>query len=192
MIHNGKGFSFTATSESEEGSMLIRQAGSQDAEKIAQVRIDTWRTAYKGIVPQNHLDQLSLPAVTKQFQDLFKEEAPLVWVAEDEAEILGFVFGGSERNGHPEGGEVYAIYILDRYQGQGIGTQLMQAVSRELRRQGKTALTLWVLEQNPYRAFYERLGGKAEGKDTFNIDGVDLSLVSYRWADITQLFSEAD
>lgn len=172
--------------------MLIRQAGLQDAEGIARVRIDTWRTAYKGIVPQDHLDQLSLPAITQQFQDLFKEEAPLVWVAEDGAEIVGFVFGGPERRDSSEAGEVYAIYIMDSYQGQGVGTQLMQAVSRALYRQGKTALILWVLESNPYRAFYERLGGKAEGGDTFNIDGVELFLVSYRWADITQLFFEAD
>ncbi len=170
--------------------MIIRQAKPQDAEGIARVRIETWRTAYKGIVPQDHLDQLSLTAITEQFQNLFKEEAPLIWVAEEGTEIVGFVFGGPERRDGAEAGEVYAIYIMDSYQGQGIGTQLLQAVCQELYLQGKTTLILWVLEQNPYRVFYERLGGETAGTDTFNIDGVDLSLVSYRWADITQLFSE--
>lgn len=169
--------------------MHIRPARPPDAEGIARVRIATWRSAYRGIVPQDHLDQLSLPLITEQFRELFKEEDPLIWVAEEGKQITGFVFGGPERGDCPEGGEVFAVYIGDDYQGQGIGTRLMAAISRALYQQGKTCLILWVLEENPYRKFYEHLGGTIKGKNIFTIDGVDLPLISYYWPDVTRLCS---
>ena len=49
------------------------------------------------------------------------------------------------------------IYILPEYQGQGIGTQLVESVKAEAFREG-LPVTLRVLKVNPARHLYERLG----------------------------------
>ena len=38
---------------------LIRPATLEDAPAIARVHVDTWRTTYAGIVPDEHLAKLS-------------------------------------------------------------------------------------------------------------------------------------
>lgn len=171
--------------------IIIRPAKIEDSPGIARVRIDTWRSAYKGIVPQKHLDELSLPAITVQFQDLFQQDSLCLWVGEEKDEIIGFAYAGEYRGDDPAAGEVYAIYILDNYQGQGIGHQLMAAVCQQLRQSGKTSLYLDALETNPYRRFYERLGGTIVRKETFVIEDEALPLVYYWWPDINQLCQDS-
>jgi len=39
--------------------MLIRAAKAVDAASIGKVVVDTWRTTYTGIVPQDYLESLS-------------------------------------------------------------------------------------------------------------------------------------
>jgi len=39
--------------------MILREAGLADAPSIVRVHVDTWRTNYRGIVPEDTLTQLS-------------------------------------------------------------------------------------------------------------------------------------
>jgi GNAT superfamily N-acetyltransferase len=57
-------------------------------------------------------------------------------------------------------GELYAIYLLDLAQRQGLGTLLVQHFVRELRARGFGSMAVWVLAPNPFKKFYEVLGGK--------------------------------
>lgn len=171
--------------------IIIRLAKLEDSPSIARVRIDTWRSTYQGIVPQKHLDEMSLPAITGQFQDIFQQYTPCLWVAEQKDEIVGYAYAGDYRGDDPAAGEVYAIYILDKCQGQGIGSQLMTAVCRQLRQSGKTSLYVDALEANPYRFFYERLGGQISRRETFVIEDEPLPLVYYWWPDINRLCQDS-
>ncbi|MEI2404675.1 GNAT family N-acetyltransferase [Niallia taxi] len=110
-----------------------------------------------------------------------------VYVAENtKGKIVGFACGGKERSGEFAGydGELYAIYILEKYQGQGIGRKLTEAVKHHLREIGLTSMVILVLEGNKAYQFYEALGGKKIGilEDTI-ADKVVNELV-YGWAEI--------
>lgn len=83
--------------------MIVREATLNDAAAIAQVHVDTWRTTYRGTVPDDYLDQLSY----KQRQQIWAGilSAPssdhFTYVAEDEiGQIVGFADGGLERTGN--------------------------------------------------------------------------------------------
>jgi len=43
--------------------MAIRTARFQDARQIAEVHVDSWRAAYRGIVPDSLLEGLSVGGV---------------------------------------------------------------------------------------------------------------------------------
>jgi len=165
----------------------IRPANVQDVAAIARVHVESWRTTYKGLVPDDFLARLSYAQREQLWRQVFTDSGSpgFVYVAEDErGKVVGFVSGGPERSGDPVyTGELYAIYLLSPYQGQGIGRRLAITLVHRLIQAGMTALLLWVLAENPSRTFYERLGGRPVYEKTVTIGGVPLIEVAYGWLD---------
>jgi GNAT superfamily N-acetyltransferase len=171
--------------------MLIRKAEITDAAAIARVHVDSWRTTYVGIVPTEHLAGLSYEQRTEEWRSTLSKPAELefVYVAEDTTgNVIGFAWGGTESSGHPVyKAELYAIYLLEKYQRQGVGTQLLSWVVRGLLQQGVQSMLVWVLADNPSRRFYEALGGQQVSEQKITIGGVDLLEVAYGWSDVSCL-----
>ena len=71
----------------------IRPATASDARAIARVRIDTWRTAYRGIVPSAYLDATDVEQSEALWQRVLDAEAATasVFVAERDGEIVGLL-----------------------------------------------------------------------------------------------------
>uniref|UniRef100_A0AAE9PX19 GNAT family N-acetyltransferase n=1 Tax=Paenibacillus polymyxa TaxID=1406 RepID=A0AAE9PX19_PAEPO len=76
--------------------MNIREATISDAEGIAKVHVDCWKTTYKDIMPAQVLEQLSYEQRTELWNaNLSSEDGHRVYVAENEkGEIIGLVSGG--------------------------------------------------------------------------------------------------
>ena len=71
--------------------MQIREARLTDAAGIAKVHVDSWRTTYRGIIPDEYLDKLSYEQRTELWKKNISEADNYVIVAEtDEEEIIGF------------------------------------------------------------------------------------------------------
>jgi ribosomal protein S18 acetylase RimI-like enzyme len=174
--------------------MIIRPAVHTDAPAIARVHVDTWRAAYRGMIPDDYLDNLSYEQRTafwaRAISDPFTPN--FVHVAEDDTgRIVGFASGGPPMNnltGYE--GELHAIYVLPDAQGKGVGRQLVRAVAQTLRERGVTSMFLWVLKDNaPSRAFYESLGGHLLKEQQFELGGATLTEVSYGWPDTNSLLT---
>ncbi|MEW6173859.1 MAG: GNAT family N-acetyltransferase [Bacillota bacterium] len=166
--------------------MIIRRATVADAPAIARVNVDTWQTAYRGIIPDEHLDKLSCCEREKSIRELFLPgNRVFIYAAlNEEGEIVGFAAAGPERTGDPVyRGEIYAIYVLKEYQRRGIGRLLVQSVVEEFERSDVLSMLVWVLAANPYRRFYESLGGKQINSQLLDIDGFRTTLISYGWTD---------
>ena len=175
------------------GNMKIRRAVPGDAIGIATVHIDTWRTTYKGIVPDEHLAKLSYRKRAARWQaNLTAVENPaFVYVAEIGSQIVGFAAGGPEREGHPVyKGEIWGIYVLESHQRGGIGRRLLRAVVEELRQRGFSTALVWVLKDNPFKAFYEALSGQLVSEKEIEIGGVPLVAVAYGWTCLNELLRE--
>jgi GNAT superfamily N-acetyltransferase len=168
--------------------MLIRPATPTDAAAIARVHVDSWRTTYAGIVPADYLDHLSYAQREQFWHDIFANPAPsgCVYVAEhDTGALLGFASGGPERSGDTVyRGELYAIYLLARYQRQGLGRRLTLAVAQRLLQCGLPSMLIWVLAANPGRAFYAALGGQPVYEKNVTIGAAQLREVAYGWPDL--------
>lgn len=157
---------------------------------IAKVHVDTWKSTYTGIIPSEYLARLSWEDGAHRLQEHLKDMGPerFLLVAEKEGEIVGFSWGGPERSGDEVyRGEIYALYVLPAYQRQGIGQRLVAASARRLLQAGICNLLVWVLSANPYRQFYERLGGQLVREREVEIGGVSLPAVGYGWADLAAL-----
>ncbi len=170
---------------------MIRQATTADAPGIARVHVDSWRTTYRGIAPDDYLASLSY----EEREDMWSraltnpDNPSFVYVAEDEQEgIVGFAMGGPTR---PEDdvykGELYAIYLLQAYQRQGMGRRLISAVAERLTEMGIHSMLLWCVVGNPSCMFYEALGGQEVRRQDFELGGVTLTEIGYGWTDIGAL-----
>ncbi|SEM68103.1 GNAT family N-acetyltransferase [Lihuaxuella thermophila] len=165
--------------------MRIRKANPSDAEEIARVHIKSWQTTYRGIVDDEVLDNFDLGERVELWNRILTHRS-IVYVAEHaEGNIVGFASGGKERSDdYPYDGELYAIYLLQEYQGQGIGKKLASAVLGELKQQGMTSALVWVLAENPARRFYEALGGKEIATQPLTIGKKTFQEVAYGWSNL--------
>ncbi|WP_312096403.1 GNAT family N-acetyltransferase [Niallia sp.] len=162
--------------------MIIRKAKDADAKEIAKVHVDSWRTTYKGIVPDSYLETLHY----EKREEIWKTAIPKgnVFVAEnEEGKIVGFANGGKERSGQYPGyaGELYAVYLLEAYQGKGIGSTLVNKVTQYLKEMGLNSMIICALADNPACMFYETLGGKRIGTEEIEIGGKEFIEIVFGW-----------
>jgi GNAT superfamily N-acetyltransferase len=161
----------------------LRDAHVGDAFGIATVHVRSWLTTYPGIMPEAYLKSLSIEKRAVGWERGLQNpiDGAFTLVAEEDGQIVGFAAGGPERDGDPEyPGELYAVYLLQEYQGKGIGRQLFAEVTRRLKAQGFRNMLLWVAKENhPSRAFYERMGGVVLKEKAVEIMGQTVWEVAY-------------
>jgi GNAT superfamily N-acetyltransferase len=171
----------------------IRLARPADASAIAQVHVASWRTTYRGIMPDDVLDNLRLEPRERYWAQVIDqpERGEFIYVAEDDAgQIAGFASGGPEREGDLDyRGELMAIYLLQATQGQGIGRRLFESVAQRLAQQGMYTMLVWVLADNPSCRFYEALGGQYLREKQVPIGDMMLREIAYGWHDTQGLLS---
>ncbi len=133
---------------------------SDSREAISRVYEESWKYAYRGIIPQTYLD--SIPE--GRWAENVDRFATLVCV--DSGRIVGVSsFCRSRSNRFDGWGEVVSLYLLPACMGRGCGRMLLTAAVSELQKQGYDDVFLWVLEENSRaRRFYERFGFVRSGQ----------------------------
>jgi GNAT superfamily N-acetyltransferase len=159
-----------------------------DAKEASRMHAETWRTSYRGLVPDALLDGLTDDRWEIGWRRGFESMDPtrVVHVAEIDGRIAGFAGGGRARPGAPPGyiGELYALYVRPAHQRQGIGRMLLKAAAEGLVERGLVPIVIWTLFDNPRsRGFYESLGGTVIGEKRELFDGHELHEVAYGWRD---------
>jgi ribosomal protein S18 acetylase RimI-like enzyme len=168
---------------------MVRPAELDDAGEIARVHVATWRSAYRGLLPDDFLASLSEEHYTERWRRVIGEGSSRVFVVAEPNGIAGFASGGRERAGEVGfAGELYALYVLEGSQRRGHGRELVRAVAGALRELRLTDMIVWVLrDNNPARAFYERLGGTYVRAQPITIGATTLEEVSYAWRSLDEI-----
>ena len=105
----------------------IRKANLDDSKGIADVHVESWIETYTGIIPDSYLATLSKPNRQTMWEKIISsnKDKQYTFVAIVNDEIVGFVNGGESREKeHGQEGELYAIYLLKKFQGIGVGKEL--------------------------------------------------------------------
>lgn len=160
-----------------------------DAAAIAHVHVDSWRTSYRGILPDQFLGSLSEAGYRERWTRLLADGTNQIHVAEESGNVIGFASGGRERAGEDGfSGELYAIYLLEGFTRRGHGRELVRAIVDGLRGLGIDDMIIWVLTVNqPARAFYERLGGVFVRAQPIVIGSTTLEEVAYGWRHLSDV-----
>lgn len=171
--------------------MRIRLARDEDAVAIAGVHVESWRSTYRDIVAVDYLASLSIDQHAERWREILRKHNAknCTFVAENkDKQIIGFASAGPQRDPTIKfEAELYAIYLLESVQRQGLGGGLLQAVVSHLFRDGFKNMLVWVLEENPSRSFYEAQGGQYVTEKAITIGNQELIEVAYGWPDLKPL-----
>lgn len=147
--------------------MKLRDATAADANLVAHLHIESWRSAYAAILTASYLES-PIEADRRRFwRECFASPAGnlKVMIAEDEGQAIGFVciFGNADARW---GTLIDNLHVLPQAKGRGVGRYLIRAAARwSAENHPDVGLHLWVYEDNaPARAFYERMGGQMVGR----------------------------
>lgn len=167
--------------------LTVRAMAEADVAAVSAIRVTGWKAAYVGIVPQSHLDGMTVEADTQQRRQHFKRSKAgttnLVTV-DSRGRVVGWACFGPFRGTGTSAitGELYALYVQPSLIGSGIGRTLLEAVHAHALAHGFDLMLLWVLNENTTaRRFYERAGYVADGVvQADDYDGVSVSEVRYQ------------
>jgi len=171
--------------------IAVRRAAAGDAPAIARVRVESWGTTYRGLIPDAYLDGMKVDASAALWDRVLTAEpgTTSVYVAEHGPDIVGFACGTLlTPPKHGFGAELAAVYLRREFQRAGIGRKLFGAVVEAQRGHGATGILTWVIAGNTAaRRFYEGLGGELVIEQPFQWEGMDLAEAGYGWRDLPAL-----
>ncbi|MBE1497824.1 GNAT superfamily N-acetyltransferase [Amycolatopsis lexingtonensis] len=129
----------------------------------------SWRAAYAGLLPDGFLAHLSAGEQAATWAERIAGGGRVL-VVEEAGAVAGFAAFAPDR--------LYALYLLPRYWGRGLGRALHDRVLEEL----SGDAVLWVLATNERaKAFYVRQGWRADGETgTETLGEVTLDVVRFR------------
>lgn len=160
----------------------IRYACLSDAGIMGEIHTKSWKAAYKGIIPDEILDNINTEKSKMFFEKALTEkwEEDALIFQQDKA--VGMITIGKCRDKDKDQtyGEIWGIYLHPDYYHKGIGTVLINWGIDELKKRNYKRITLWVLEENiSARKFYEKIGFRHDG--TVNEINIGKKLNEYRY-----------
>ena len=146
-------------------AITVREATVAEARGIARVLVDGWQTTYAGILQATFLASFDYDRHEVGTRELLKHlpsSSAAMFVAVEENGVVVGVASVREAEAGPRdfSAELDALYVLPSAQRRNIGRRLFRSAVRWLRDRGHASMFLWVLRDNPYRRFYDRLGGE--------------------------------
>jgi GNAT superfamily N-acetyltransferase len=139
----------------------IRPATAGDAGQIAQIQVDSYRTAYRSLLPAEYLAHFTIEEQKTDWESLISVETESVLLVAEIGlgNLVGYTYGQLKSYGAYDC-EIVALHVREDAQNQGVGTTPFLGAIEVFAACSKHALFLWVLAGPPAVAFYKKFGGK--------------------------------
>jgi GNAT superfamily N-acetyltransferase len=165
--------------------ILVRKAQPSDAEVIAAININSWKTTYKDIIDSQFLDSLQIapriPGAIRRIERLDLD----CFVAVDLRlnQVVGFAdFGPCRDKNIDADAELYAIYLRDLSKKKGIGKALFARGFQATKNRHCKKMMVSVFERNvSAKAFYEKMGGQLHSITDLDLGGRRYPTANYVW-----------
>ena len=152
----------------------IGKALAEEAYEYATLHIACWNAAYKGIISDEYLQNMSVEQMGERTQQYLQSPGDVLYYClEYEGTMIGrLILSRSRDEDKPDAAEIGAMYLLEAYWDKGLGRKMMEFSLEEFQRMGYSEVLLWVLESNSRaRRFYEKFDFAFDGtKKEMDID----------------------
>ncbi len=148
---------------------MVRHASIEDISRIAEIIVFGKRVAYRSIFQNDSFsfNELQVLPIAEEF----RVNPALVdnFLVYDD----GIVKGVINRSNSEYEAEVCEFYVEPFFKRNGVGYELMDALVKEAKAEGKKRIFLWVIKENlTARSFYEKNGFVPTGEEQL-IEGTD-------------------
>ena len=136
----------------------IVKAKVEDALAISIINAFTWKTRYTGIVSDSIINERmkNVYQNANKYKERIIEDGQYI-VAKVDGVVVGFSrFDKSEK--YDGLGELYALYLLECFNGYGIGKMLFEKTKEQLQNMGYDKFVCNCLTKNPTMEFYAHMG----------------------------------
>lgn len=163
-------------------SIKIRRATVEDVREISDIHAQSWKVAYKDIIPQQYLEDLKNDFWVLYFKNMISDGILKVQIVfEDNVPVGCISYGKARDKDFDKSGEIISIYVISDYWRKGYGNKLLEAALEDMKKDGYKSVYLWVLEENNNATqFYEKNGFSFNG-DKNVIQIMDKALVDLRY-----------
>lgn len=137
-------------------------AEQEDAPMLARTRQKVWNATYRGIYPDEMIDQYDLALFTERDRKRISNPGNKVWLAMDEGSCVGYLVVGSCGFGSYKDFDfcLNSLYLLPPYQKIGLGKRAFELTVAECCRRGFDS---FFCSCNPHNhnamGFYAHMGG---------------------------------
>lgn len=167
--------------------MRIRRAADTDRPAIAKIHTESWRDTYRGILPDDLLDERLQAIMRERWANQEIGPSDAVLVAEDAGDILGFA---ATWDGEPA--YIDNLHVTASARSRGIGRRLLGETARHLLDIGAGSAVLHVVAVNRRaRDLYLALGGRSTGIENKNLYGTIVANERILWDDLEALLARA-
>ena len=141
----------------------------KDTAGIAEIEVNSSRNAYRNILSDECLEDLSAEKRVPVYTRWITEKRFGIYVYEDSGTgiIKGMMgIGPCEDNDKEDAFELHFLYVDPDYAGTGIGSEMMRFFEEKGREKNSPEFVIWVLEENKAgRRFYEKHSYRPDGKE---------------------------
>ena len=145
----------------------IRYAKKADADAIALINSQSFKTAFSGIIPDDFLEEkFSYERLRDRLSQEICEDIAVNSIMFLEDKPVGMMTFGNPvvEEDDTLTIEIMRIYLLPEHWGERLGKEFMEWGLKELHKMGYKKVNLWVIEENSRaRGFYKKMGFKHEG-----------------------------
>jgi len=126
-----------------------------------------WKSGYKGIFTEKLLANILLDNWVNLFNaNLITKRSEIAILNVDGEDVGAGGYGLSRDYNDSEIGEITSIYFLEKAWGKGYAKNLMDFMTKQLRKKGYKRVNIWVLSENiRAQKFYEKYGFKRTGNE---------------------------
>lgn len=169
----------------------FRPGSEDDIPATAEAYLASVRGSYNGFLPGEYLDGLSMEkrSLVMSERRMANADSYRLLIAEDRNSVVGFIdYARLEPGNFGHDGHIFSFYVVPEFQGRGLGRLLFLECLRSMRREGYNSVELDTFANNPFRPFYEKIGGTVIG-DTprHKNDGLDEPGVVFGWSDLSKI-----
>ena len=138
--------------------MEIRKGKREDLQYLPSILMES----YKGL---EEYGEENIEKARSYIEDLYEQDPECFFIAEEDGEIVGFIFCNRfwySKFEHSQVGAIHEIVVVPSHQHEGIGKMLIEKAMEKLK---PSKIELWVGEKNEDAIkFYENLGFKRKEK----------------------------
>ena len=163
--------------------LIIREATLEDIPEVAKLHVDSWNKTYKGIIEQEHLDNMknNLDKRIERMKNEFNLRKMIVVILDNEIVAFSeFTLTNEFSKDLDIDCELCGLYVKNEYLGKGIGSKVFDYVKNIFVENSKKKMGLWcVKENNNAINFYIRKGGIQVKEKPFTLAGKDYSELAF-------------